>query len=295
MAEMTAITREELFLAKAAGDNVVTLQPITRQEMFLERIAQNSGGGSGGNSVQSDWNQTDSSAADFIKNKPFGDMPTGGDTLYWDGNTEGLLDWNDGNYKISDTIVTYDEVGDEALFYIKGYYDPATTLHKGDEMFFPGMDGLFVCGVFMFVSESALGVDLGDGIAFSEPGIYCATLGETEYSVTFPGYTGFPVTKKIEEKYLPGAVILYVDFEAYLYTTEDTSDTSKRMTVAELREIVLSSRRILVNPGFGGTACYHAVASDIGEYGQISVVMGTAEQAGIVNFYTAEYVPETTE
>lgn len=31
------------------------------------------GGGSGGKTVQSDWNQTDETAADFIKNKPFGD------------------------------------------------------------------------------------------------------------------------------------------------------------------------------------------------------------------------------
>lgn len=32
--------------------------------------------GGGGVSVQSDWNQTDETAADFIKNRPFGDVPT---------------------------------------------------------------------------------------------------------------------------------------------------------------------------------------------------------------------------
>lgn len=34
-----------------------------------------SGGSGGGSSVQSDWNQTDETAADFIKNKPFGEIP----------------------------------------------------------------------------------------------------------------------------------------------------------------------------------------------------------------------------
>lgn len=43
----------------------------------------------GGSSVQPDWNQNDSGAADYIKNRPFYD-----DTnvlLEWDGNTEGLV------------------------------------------------------------------------------------------------------------------------------------------------------------------------------------------------------------
>lgn len=43
----------------------------------------------GGESVQPDWNQNDSGAADYIKNRPFYD-----DTnvlLEWDGNTEGLV------------------------------------------------------------------------------------------------------------------------------------------------------------------------------------------------------------
>lgn len=52
------ITRQEQIIV---GKN---LEPITRMERFLKEY----GGGTGG-SVQSDWNQTDSSAADFIKNK----------------------------------------------------------------------------------------------------------------------------------------------------------------------------------------------------------------------------------
>ena len=52
------ITRQEQIIV---GKN---LEPITRMERFLKEY----GGGTGG-SVQSDWNQNDSSAADFIKNK----------------------------------------------------------------------------------------------------------------------------------------------------------------------------------------------------------------------------------
>lgn len=45
---LTPITREEMFLAKAGGQDVQTPTPITRKEMFLQKIAENGGGGSGG-------------------------------------------------------------------------------------------------------------------------------------------------------------------------------------------------------------------------------------------------------
>ena len=35
---LTPITRKEMFLAKAAGQNVKTPEPITREEMFLSKI-----------------------------------------------------------------------------------------------------------------------------------------------------------------------------------------------------------------------------------------------------------------
>lgn len=53
------ITRQEKIIA---GQD---LTPITRLEKFLKDF----GGGGGG--VQSDWNQNDSTAADYVKNRPF--------------------------------------------------------------------------------------------------------------------------------------------------------------------------------------------------------------------------------
>lgn len=49
---LTPITREEMFLAKAAGQAVSTPKPITRKEMFLSRIQ----GGSGGVQITDDNN-----------------------------------------------------------------------------------------------------------------------------------------------------------------------------------------------------------------------------------------------
>lgn len=46
MEELTPITRKETYLAKAAGQDVTTPEPVTREEVFLNAIAN--GGGSGG-------------------------------------------------------------------------------------------------------------------------------------------------------------------------------------------------------------------------------------------------------
>ena len=58
--ELEAITRQEQIIA---GKD---LQPVTRMEFFLKAYG---GGGSGGG-AQSDWNQNDSTAADYVKNRP---------------------------------------------------------------------------------------------------------------------------------------------------------------------------------------------------------------------------------
>ena len=57
--ELEAITRQEQIIA---GKD---LQPVTRMEFFLKAYG---GGGSGGG-VQSDWNQNDSTAAEYVKNR----------------------------------------------------------------------------------------------------------------------------------------------------------------------------------------------------------------------------------
>ena len=65
---LTPITRKEMFLAKAAGQDVKTPEPITREEMFLNRIS--GGGGS-----------TNSGGAEL--NIAYGDTPPDDTTKLW--------------------------------------------------------------------------------------------------------------------------------------------------------------------------------------------------------------------
>lgn len=45
---ITPITRKEQFLSRAAGEGGVELDPITREEYYLNKIAEGGGGGGGG-------------------------------------------------------------------------------------------------------------------------------------------------------------------------------------------------------------------------------------------------------
>lgn len=49
---ITPITRKENFLARAAGENGLELDPVTREEYYLNKIAE--GGGGGGGSITVD-------------------------------------------------------------------------------------------------------------------------------------------------------------------------------------------------------------------------------------------------
>lgn len=60
---MEPITRKEMFMAKAAGQNVNVPEPITREEMFLNAIG--SGGGTGGG-AQPDWNAAEGEAGHIL-------------------------------------------------------------------------------------------------------------------------------------------------------------------------------------------------------------------------------------
>lgn len=59
----TPVTREELYLAKLAGQDVETPTPVTRKEMFLEAAAQGGGG--------TDVSDTTATAADVLSGKAF--------------------------------------------------------------------------------------------------------------------------------------------------------------------------------------------------------------------------------
>lgn len=120
---LTPITRKEMFLAKAAGQNVTTPEPITREEMFLSKIqggSGGSGGGDGGSGGGEEW-IGDGKTHLWIKIAAEGRMDV---PLYFSQTVENgvTIDWGDGSATETlsgtgnkNTTHTYSSVGDYVI------------------------------------------------------------------------------------------------------------------------------------------------------------------------------------
>lgn len=209
----------------------------------------------------------------------------GGDTLTWDGNTEGLESLGT-FFKVSDIVLTKEAFANGATAGRASADSLSFTAEEVQSMCTE--DGLCMVGE-MALSVPYDGYDFGDG-AVLNAGIYFNTsiAGEYVTSLTIPGYTGFG-KEVINEKYLPGAVVLYADDASYLYATSDTTDTSKRMRKAHLLEMLYSGRTLLLNLADVGmylTVVNVLVTADVA---CATVMLDTGEAFIPMNFYTAEY------
>jgi hypothetical protein len=166
-----------------------------------------------------DWNT--------MLNKPFGDMPTGGDTLTWDGNTEGLLAVTAANrfgevrtfYKVSDAFPTWGDIlqGDftEVVCRVKKGSETLAEFQSEEEMTAMVDDCLRELGVaddYTVDERGKIAVIINEivcvmednythgNFVFPEKGTYFST--NVDY-LWFRGCTSFPSAKLMDEKYLP--------------------------------------------------------------------------------------------
>lgn len=134
---------------------------------------------------------------------PFGEetITEGGDTLTWDGNTEGLVNFGGSHYKISDVVLTLDDCANGVHIVANGESAEVPLAYIQE---FYAQSGIVGCDYFFSVPEDnyqAL------GLTFPEAGVYFCKADVTLESITIPGYTGFVTTKTVvktlDEKYMP--------------------------------------------------------------------------------------------
>lgn len=136
---------------------------------------------------------------------------------------------------------------------------------------------------------SLLGFGESTGEAFaviSSPaaGMFAAASTSNFSAIAFYGFTAVPIDERYIPDTLKGFVRLYYDSDNYLYADSDTSDTTKRLTKAQLQEIARTGRGIwLVNESVGTyIACVAIVLSSLYNYGGLVDVYKA-------DYYTAEY------
>lgn len=146
---------------------------------------------------------------DNVEGKPFGEIRP--DTLYWDGNTEGLLEIASdvGNfYKVSDVVLTEDD------FFNTGSYEDDIVRISGDsgvifsETNDDVLDAMFaelgfgIIGDWVFCAPTDNYEIPAFGITLPEAGVYF----NANYNIRsfhIADFTRFPSTKLMDTKYLP--------------------------------------------------------------------------------------------
>ena len=239
-----------------------------------------------GGSVQSDWNQTDESQPDFIKNKTHGKFF--GDTLTEPAHNEdelsqkiesGELIYTElGFVKISDAILTPSDLSNGCVISVAGVFleIPAEEIYIDEDL-------VVISEYFFIIPESLAGVEL-DGMFFPEAGTYTyidfMILG---FSLTIPGYTGFLNTKKLDSEYFPDVPKFYYnERNERIYNDANLTIMTTRADILPY----LNERFAIVIPieGIDAATYYPLTAMDTGEY----VLVGIYDATGYNAIYTAE-------
>lgn len=138
-----------------------------------------------------------------LEDKPFGELSTGSDTLYWDGNREGLVRADDyEQYLISESVPTLDDFANGASnTKLDGDTETSTNLGLNTSIYEVG-DGAIVVGNSIVALKD--GATVGD-TTYPKKGTYFTWIGNDCYttSLTIPGYNGFPSEKQLDAKWLP--------------------------------------------------------------------------------------------
>lgn len=284
-------------------------------ERLMEEVNNLPNPNPNGASVQSDWNQTDETAADFIKNKPFGEFEDGLDTLVWKAGdfNEDIPVIMDMFFLASDAVFNVNDLSDEGFTITldtdgKVFTNTVTKNEVlNDEENLILSDGLYIGQYFLIIpfDNYDLSALAGDTLIIPKKGIYMVfTLGQSDFEIQFHGITIFPGTKILDKAYLPsipydkmpGKVILYHDNEGYLYT-EDTSDTSKRLTRKEFIKLLdIGVMLWLYQYPFGYIHNNLSAIQRVDLHNDYASVYGMATINGSGTerwLYTAEYVPES--
>lgn len=212
-------------------------------------------------SVQSDWDQTDSNAADFIRNKPFGEDVIYSDVLEVSMTNEELAELVQSGQlvmnmyvKVSDSVVKVSDVQNGFTVIVDGETDEIPP-EEMSEVAVEFMDGvtIFLDMLFVSIDEQALGIDLGDGLMFKEKGVYMPIFALQDVASvvwSIPDYRFETISvNQIDKKYVPDNICMF-----YLNLEDGKLYNDAGMTIETARnDVVLAlNKRIVINNVLNG-------------------------------------------
>ena len=191
---------------KVDGEPESSYQLYPRNEEFAKRA----GGGNGGSNVQSDWNQSDETAPDYVKNRPFYKDVKILDSIdvdiSWDGDTTGKTASSQNRfYKVSDSVFTEEQ-------FLQMYF-----ICNGSEIAMSSPDVLNSNSKVLSYMDGGgpvIAVDIGGNIqggppdVFPETGVYFPSDGSVTRLFSKESVLSTEtVLKKIDEEFIPDNVL----------------------------------------------------------------------------------------
>lgn len=210
---------------------------------------------------------------------------SGGDTLTWDGNTDGLETLGGMHYKVSDVVVTKNDLVNGFTFAMDGIDEPL-TIASWDEIASSGgeatEDGFVWIEYVILVPYDGYVDSIGS--TYPKAGVYFIKTDSTYItSLTIPGYTGF-ITEKLDPKVLPDALQFGDELVEIMPETEVTGEDDGYggylATVAEAN-ILAGGENLVIK--FDGVEyeCAYFFFDEYGYYYGNAGLLGVGEDNGI--------------
>lgn len=223
-------------------------------------------GGGSGVSVQADWEQTDETAADFIKNKPFGDLPT---TLY--EATDLSLTESDGAFILEVSVNFGLTAGQQYTTTIDGSKYISECMNY--------VDIYLVLGNLAFI-----GMGDDNGLPFT-----LILADSTMQFICMQDFDTLVIStmepQQIDSKYIKTGVV-YVDGN-YLFKSPNVTNPENKLTKSELEELVKSCSSLFVSNKGSYHSVIHLYFKD--NYAEVQTLITTTAEFKFDKYYTAEY------
>ena len=185
---------------------------------------------SGEKQVQTDWNQNDATAKDYIKNRPGGYEK--GFEITWDGDTTDRVKAIMENplfefYKVSDKILTADQIIGATITTVQNGVTQQIVIT--DEDISEEEFGYSTLGFLIATKQGTFNME-GDNISIPEPGIYFMSAGADGHSMFVSSLFNITV-HPFDDKYIPDSIArkdeIYTNYNHTMSITWDGNKDGK--------------------------------------------------------------------
>lgn len=193
----------------------------------------------GGEQVQTDWNQNDTTAKDYIKNRPGGYEE--GFEITWDGDTTGRpsataegmsLAW----YKVSDKILTPDDIIGATVTAVQNGVSQSLVV-TNDIVVREDYGAIIGEGMIIIATKQGTYVSAMEGLSISIPetGVYftyMSSVGTTVYASSLSNIIIHP----FDDKYIPDSIARKAELDSRItekevILTSSTTDSTKKFKI----------------------------------------------------------------